>query len=247
MPSYNKYASSCKTAFKKRSRSAPPNAYAQKKMRMQLQPYVPRGVTTASNINRFQRLRYCENFAMDPGAGTIIKHIFCANGIVDPSVTGGGTAHQPMRLDTLTTIFNHYVVISSKCTVRKVGVLPTTSNPSTPVVWGVYLDDDEAALPTYTTLIESGKTPFRISNTSNADVSQMLSNTFDAKKFFKVSNVADNVDRLGAAVNANPTEKALYTVWAQAQNVTDDPISEQYIIVIDYLVMFSEVGDLPAS
>ena len=70
---------------------------------------------------------------------------------------------------------------------------------------------------------------------------------FSTKKFWNVTNVKDNIPRLGAAVTAGPSDEAFFAVWAQAMNVGGDPPVLQYLITIDYVAAMSEPTDLLLS
>ncbi len=203
---------------------------------------VPRGVNTMANIPMFQKMRYVQRVALSPGAGTLASFSFGANALFDPPLGGGG--HQPMRFDQISLFYNHYVVVGSKITVIKVG---TGTTLLTPVMWGVYLDDSTTGPTEFTDLIEQGRTRFALTNQSLNQGMQRVTKFFSAKRFFNIKNPKDNVTRVGADTTANPTELAVYRIWAQALNNTSTPTPEDYYVQIDYSVVFSEPRDLAAS
>lgn len=205
---------------------------------------VPRGVRTGLNIPRIQKHRYVTNVAIDPGAGTIATYNISANDMFDPDKSG--TGHQPMRYDQMAAFYNHYVVLGSRISVVKVGTLATSAT-SLGVVWGVFLNDSTVSPTSYSTMIEQGRTSYKLGNTTNAMVNSKCVRKFSAKKFFNVKDVKDNADRLGAHTGSSPTEHAVFTIWAQALDLSTDAPNQQYLATVDYITLWSEPADVPAS
>lgn len=193
-----------------------------------------------NNIPQLQNLRYCQEFTLNPGAGSIANQQFRAGSIFDPDVTGAG--HQPMRRDQLAVFYNHYVVVGAKITVYVVPEASTASQRN-PIVLGVYLSDDTTIPSVYTTIIEQGRGSYKFSGTSVAAMSTMLTTTYSAKQFFNITNIKDNLDRIGAAIGTSPSEQAIFNVYAQAMDLSSDPDPVQCVAVIDYAVQFSEPKD----
>lgn len=190
---------------------------------------VPNGIPTQT----VSKLRYCESVTLQSTSGTLGFQTFRANSIFDPNFTG--TGHQPYPRDTWAQLYNHYVVLGSKITVIYGTSGDTQSNNQ---VVGVLLGDQNTAGYTdYTEFIEAGKGTYKVlSDQRNAKYAVAK---YSAKKFYQVANVSDNVDRLGAAITANPTEEAFFHLWSQSQDkssTTYCPVTVQ----IDYIVKFSE-------
>lgn len=53
-------------------------------------------------------LDYVDRFAPAPVSGTNFHQVYALNGLYDPDITG--TGHQPLWYDTLTTMYNNYIV-----------------------------------------------------------------------------------------------------------------------------------------
>ncbi len=202
------------------------------------------GVSTQANIPRFQRFRYVDTVNIDPGAGVVGSHYFSCNNLFDPDVTGAG--HQPLRYNEMKKFYNHYIVVGSKINVQRVGQY-ATSIGSTPVVWGVYVDDSTTPPVGAGTIMESGRSRYTMTNSTNAQGRQALNAKFSCKKFFNVSNIKDNVDRLGAQMNASPADQAYYFIWAIAHDFAGDPPVATYIVTIDFAAILSEPVDLVTS
>lgn len=197
--------------------------------------YVPSGMSTIRTAN----LRYVEQITLVSTVGLLDSYTFSANSIHDPNVTGVG--HQPMGHDTWASLYNHYVVLGSKITIK---VAPKIV-ASTSMV-GVLLTD--AATPPYSdsdTYQEARKGSVRMISEEQGKPVTLVSK-FSAKKFFNVKDVKDNVNRLGADSNVSPTEQAYYIIWVQSKSGT---INADYTVIvqIDYIVSYSEPKDLQPS
>lgn len=203
---------------------------------------IPQGVKSSLNIPRLQKFRYVQNFEINPGAGTIAVHNWSANDLNQPNKTTSG--HRPMRFDAIKTFYNHYVVIGSKITVTKVS---TGAGAQTTIVWGIFMNDSVISPTSFSQMVEQGRSRYRVTNTSNNQTGQSLSKGYSAKKFFNVTNISDNFDRLGADVASSPSEGAIFSVWAQALDLSTDLPAEQYLCVIDYIAMFSEPKDIATA
>lgn len=184
---------------------------------------------------RRARLRYSEQISIASTAGSTGVYTFRANSPYDPNETGAG--HQPMGFDMWAgQLYNHYVVVGSKITIKQMA--PATATAAT--ISGVYLSDD-TTLP-YTTpngFIEARKGTWRTTSHMRAPVT--FHGNYSAKKFFNVKDVKDNVTRIGAPVSTNPTEVAYFNVWYN--DMHGSTTTAEYQIVIDYIIEFSEPKD----
>ena len=61
------------------------------------------------------KMRYVDQFTIDPGLGTAGHISLRANGLFDPYVPVGG--HQPYSFDQYMEFYNRYTVLGSKITV----------------------------------------------------------------------------------------------------------------------------------
>lgn len=197
--------------------------------------YVPSGMPT----QRVAKLKYCQVNALTSTTGILNEQRFSANNIYDPDITGGG--HQPMGHDQWLALFNHYVVLGSKITMK----FCDSDNTVTPAHVGLYLSDGKTL--SYSTgyeYIEARKGQYRMM-VPNQGKALILRNKFSAKKFFNVKDVKDNTMRLGAAMGASPTEQAYYHIWFQTIDASTNTM--RYIVEIEYIVLFSEPKDLSLS
>jgi len=148
-----------------------------------------------------------------------------------------------MGWDTWKSLYNHYVVVGAKITAT---VLSDTVGNS-PFVVGTYLTD-QAVLP-YTSWYgfkEARKGTQRLFNGGAGNTrSQSTMSKFSAKKFYNVTDIKDNMDRLGALTDTNPGENAYFIIYYQQINSVTD--TKNLCITVDYIVDFSEPKNLPIS
>lgn len=192
---------------------------------------------------RLAKLRYVGQPVFNSSVGLIQTWKFSANGIFDPDITG--TGHQPMGFDQWSAYYNHYTVVGARCTIR---CMTTPSAGSyAPTLLALYLSDDTSQPFTGASgYLESKKGPFVAFGIEDTK-QKFLSHNFSAKKFFNVSDMKDNFDRLGALAGANPTEQAYFTlVHAPVYpGQTTQPMN--LIVTLDYVVQWSEPKDMEQS
>lgn len=184
-------------------------------------------------------LRYTDHVtSMQSTLGALASYVFRANGCYDPNYTGAG--HQPMGWDQWTNLYNHYVVLGAKMTIK---VLPDSDNVS-PCVIGTYVTDGTTVpYSTPGSFIEAKRGPYRLFKATDRVVS--LVQKYSSKKQFNITDVKDNMDRIGAPVTADPTEEALFNIWFfTMDNTTASP---NLFVSIDYIVEFSEPKDMATS
>lgn len=197
------------------------------------------GIPSGMPSQRITKLSYVQNTELTSNLGVITSKLFRANSAFNPSVSSGG--HQPYGYDQWALLFNHYVVLGSKITVKVINSIPNGTSPS---YMGCYLSDD-ITIP-YTDayqLMEAGKGSYRLNNPGN-NRALTFGSKYSAKKFFNVTNVKDNY-RLGAPNNASPDEGAVYHIWFQTGNGSTSTV---YLSVrMEFIVSWSEPIDLPTS
>lgn len=202
-----------------------------------------RGVSTQSNIPNIQKLRYATYFTLSSSLGTVQTYVFRANSIYDPDYTGSG--HQPLRHDQLEMLYNHYVVLGSKITVK---FLSSEFQNTGALMVGVYTSADyNPGFGNATTYIENGRGSYRlINNIGDAVKPTTCTGKFSAKKFFNVTSVKDNLTRIGASFGNNPVDPAYYQIFCRNAGGTFDN-TVRCMAVIDFVVALSEPKDLDQS
>lgn len=191
-------------------------------------------------------LRYAECVGLNAGAGVIASYAFRANSIFDPNSTG--TGHQPYAHDQWAILYNHYVVLGSKITVHA-SVSNTTGQYQANGIVGIHLDDD-GTLPGTTTqeMMELPRTKYsRVNLSSVSNKGVRVSKNYSARRFHGIKDVKDNINRIGAAVGANPTEQAYFVIWYGSTDSAEDSTSLALAVQIDYIIQYTEPKDLTTS
>ncbi len=191
--------------------------------------------------SKWVRMRYVDSFTLNPGVAGIAFHVFRANSIFDPDLTGGG--HQPMNHDQLTVAYDHYTVYGSKITATFIKPAATAIIPGT---FGIFVDDD--AIPTYTSgerIIESNQRNSRWSTTTGIEGNdKTVSTGVGMKKFFGVATLESTSFR--SQVGANPGDGVNFTLW-YSNIAGNDPAPGVFLIQIEYLALLTELTHVAQS
>lgn len=191
------------------------------------------------------KLKYVDNVNLDAGVATLASHIFRANSVFDPNQTGVG--HQPLGFDQWSVFYNHYVVVGAQIKARFHSFSNTTGHSGFNIN-GIFLSDDTTFSNNPQVLLEQGLTRARYQNPNpSSQAVQTVTKNFSAKKFFNITNITDNVDRLGANVSSNPLEQAYFVVYTGNVDSTVDNTIQSVLVEITYIVIFSEPKELPQS
>lgn len=172
--------------------------------------------------------------------GALTQTSFVANGPYDPRPAVG--TDQAFGFDQWATLYNHYTVIGSKIQVQCRPII----NAAMPVSFGVYLADDTTAYTDWCTLKETGRGMMGFQGSGQAALGKSIVAKYSQKRFF-AGNL--NQSTQGAQVTANPTDVAIYYLWCQPidKATTVAVTSYSFTVVIDYIILFGEPKDVPAS
>lgn len=179
-------------------------------------------------------LRYFGNFiTLNPGiGGTAATHVFSANGLYDPDITG--TGHQPIGFDQLMALYDHYTVIGAK--IRCYFNNKDTSNPQ---FGAVIVRDSNTPTADTRQIVENGYIDMAQLATfgTGGDKGQVATSVDISKYLGRTSALAD--PQLKGSVTSNPVEEVYFHVTAfSASNVDGGDVTVNCII--DYDVMFHE-------
>lgn len=188
--------------------------------------------------NRFPaKLRYSGGATLNPGILTSGVHVFSANGIFDPDITG--TGHQPRGFDQFMTMYDHYTVVGAK-------IHATFSTGAGQLNYvklcGINLKDSSTPASDPNDYMEGRNVVSRTlaaTTTSSGGSVLSLNKKASTGKFLGRSNVMSDPYLKGDA-SANPTEQLYFHCWAAASNYTGDAQAINLMVVIDYLVIFHE-------
>lgn len=172
-------------------------------------------------------LKYINTGLINPGAGTIGVHVYAANGLADPDLTGGG--HQCRGYDQAMQFFEHNYVRSSKITMK-------LAEPDVAIIFGVCLKASPSPASNILTYLESNFVKWKILTPGQGPTT--IRQTFNAKDFFKTAPLNDTNQR-GTATQ-NPDELAYYHVFAIAADIASDPASFPHVVELDYNSILTE-------
>lgn len=188
--------------------------------------------------SKLVKLRYVDQITINPASGINGVHVFSANGMYDPDVTGIG--HQPANFDKWMKNYDHYTVVGSKIRVMYTPSITTTVIPG---MFGVLLSDDGNTVGSLTqnSLLEQPRLSYSkkvVGIPSANSVPATVTKKFSARKFFGVKPVGGGKTFQGSDA-ANPTEQAFYEVWV-APILANDPGAMYFTVTIDYLAVLTE-------
>lgn len=189
------------------------------------------------------KLRYNETIQLNAPLAGVGAYVVSANSLYDPNTTGVG--HQPMGYDLWATVYNHYTVIGSR--IRATFALSGATSAS--LALGVCLDDDGGISGMNPSkLIERGDSTYRIVNDSYSQSRPMnITKGFSAKKWFGISNIKDNMTRVGANFGTSPSDSAHFVMWLASTTGGDDPAVCTITYTVEYLAFLSEPRDMDQS
>lgn len=202
---------------------------------------IPRSLSFFPN-SQTVALKFSNYANINPAVGVAGAVIYRANSIYDPDYAI--SSHQPMFYNQLKDMYQHYVVLGSKITVRY--FMQTVANTSGCAV-GIKLDDNATISTDIRQIVEQNtknvKYRFMHNNASYPKNTQKVSQTFSCRKFFGLKNVKDNQFRCGAQFGHNPTEEAFFNCFVAPLDGTTDVPNVNMFVYIRYIVWVSEPKD----
>jgi len=180
------------------------------------------------------KLKYFENFGINPGSGSLGAYVFSANGLYDPNITGAG--HQPTGFDQLTAIWSEYVVIGAH--IKVWGSHTQTNDAAPPFIFGIFVLDTSSAWSDTRNYIENGNGVYTLVNTKNSDSVKQLQYQADMNQEFGHTVLSDE----GAAGSAsqNPPEQRYIHITCQPVDYATDMATQYFIAEITYDVIFRD-------
>lgn len=207
-----------------------------------------RPFTVSQNNNGIARrqivkMTYVQQVLMDPAIGSVGTHIFRANGLFDPDVTGTGT--QPYGFDQWMPFYNHYVVLGSKCSATFTPV--ASDGVSGNFIGLVSLKASTTTQPTELTRnLEYPHTVYRQCGNAQANNGITLTKKCSVKKFLGRASVLSDPALKGTSAT-DPTEQAYFHVSVAPTNAGYDIGAVTVLVRINYIVALIEPKLLPKS
>jgi len=172
-------------------------------------------------------------FNLNGGAGGLAaNHVWSANGLFDPDVSGGG--HQVIGFDQLSVIYSQYTVVASKCVMDI-----RNDDTSNPYNVGIRVSDDTTVLADPQQIVENGYNVYKLLNLApQYDCIARLSQNVDIAKFLGRKDIMDDPEVKGGP-GFNPTEQVLFHTFAfTLGNVDGGSITGQ--VCLEYDVYWHE-------
>lgn len=196
-------------------------------------------------LRKTVKFKYTAMVTLDPGnLDTVAVHRFRANGLHDPDFETGG--HQPLGYDEWMAFYDHSTVIGSavKVTFTQIGN-PASENPA---LVGISLNDDETLGTTSPIdLIERPYTNWAtLGESYNSNSTKVLKLGYSARKFQGISHPLSET-ALRGTVGSNPSEYAIFHVWASNMQNSADPLTISCLVELVYTAVLTEPRDLTAS
>lgn len=163
----------------------------------------------ANAISRTLRTKmiYYETVSLNPGIATCATHVFSANGLYDPNITG--TGHQPTGFDQLMAIFGEYVVVGSTI---KVTFQNNQAGATTALQCGIYLSRVTSTSTTPLPYIENGNGVYTAAeNSGSGSGIKVLNYSCDMSKQTSMDITKDQT--YSGTASSNPSEQRYYFVW----------------------------------
>lgn len=174
-------------------------------------------------------LRFVDFPTLNVGvAGLPATHVYRASGMYDPDVTGVG--NQPRGFDQLMSLYDHFVVIGSRVTVKLASVANTN-----PLLLMVDLKDTATADANQTATMESSYCSWNMHSPAGPETT--LVQTY-SPKFLGRSYPLSDPDLKGSA-SSSPTENAFYHVVVSSPSATDESAVVP-VVMIEYTAIFIE-------
>lgn len=177
-------------------------------------------------------MSYYTNGSVITGTATANSHVFSANSIYDPDVTGSGGT--PMGFAKMMGLYSHYTVLKSKI----VAILANTSNALL-VNAIIYKSGTSTVLASFEQIMENGDVSFTSLAPSGVEGFQAkITQSCDARRYQGLDNILDDPDMRGDSASS-PSEQQYYHVTVY-NPYTATQVTVDFQVLIEFDVMFHE-------
>lgn len=185
-------------------------------------------------------LRYAEQITLNGGISTFGDFVFTANGLFDPSITGGG--HQPYGFDQIMPMYDHYTVIYTK-----VHVTYNNTDTSIPQICGIVIRDTSTGITDIEDTLEGASSKsIMTSPLGGSRDTVSLTYTLCPNKFLGISKPLSS-ENLRGGISSNPSEQCYIHVVAGGSPGTGDAGAVYASVMIEYVAIFTEPKILTGS
>lgn len=173
-------------------------------------------------------LRYYSQAILNPGAGgTLATWVLRASDLYDPDVTNVG--HQPRGFDQLMPLYDHFVVLGSKITLKY-------AHPNEgPMTVTLALKDSSTVETSTEDYVEGRNCVYSLCPSHERAT---LTLGYSPKTFFSVKNPTDEKDLQGTR-SSTPHENAFYHISCASPD-GNDPQPASVCLVVEYIAQFIE-------
>jgi hypothetical protein len=182
--------------------------------------------------------KYVDEFTLTAALGVMANYRFRASGMFDPNHTA--TGHQPSYFDTMTGIYDHWLV--TEATISLV-VIPTT-NPTSPTAFGIAINDDTTT--TATTFVqyeESSNVKVNYLTFNDSAVRRLTLKYSPSRQF--IGDAKDNRGLWGG-IASDPGEETIFNVFLQAVDQVSNSATF-CVATVTYTALWFELKDLTSS
>jgi hypothetical protein len=186
------------------------------------------------------RLTYHTEITLSGTYPTPAWHIFSANGMFDPDITG--TGHQPYGFDQYMLQYNHYTVIGAKCNVW------TENSSQQNPYW--LLIRTAAGTTTLTNRLQCLEAPIDFTRKyigvrAQRDSHSKVSRGCSIKRFLSQDPMQEDSNAGSAA--ANPAEGVYFHVGVLGKDAFTSTGSQVLNVSIEYIAIFHEPKEVLPS
>lgn len=199
---------------------------------------------TGNGDKKWARLRYAEQFNINPPGSGPVAYTFSANGLFDPNITGIG--HQPRGFDQLMALYNHYQVIESKCYFKYANI---TGGNEVPVYYDIFITDAGNRVNSWSAIDflenkEATGKAYQV-GTERGYIGAPIGLTkyWKSKDFFAMPQ---NTSSLRGDASNNPVDQAYFECGVCPIQGVDAP-TLNFVVVIEYIAVFTERRTLTVS
>lgn len=221
-----------------KKRRKTPSGYAAVTQR----PRAPRFQALGQNplpMKLVTKLAYNETVRLTGGsAGATAVYVFNASSLYDPNYTG--TGHQPLGFDQIMAMYDHYVVLGAKVTVKF--AMPSGSAYTVAQV-GVHGAATVTPRTNGSAYVETGTTSMKM--VGFPSYFPQVTQGYSPKVHMGVTNPMD-ADKLQGQINANPTDGWYWHVFAEP-HLSSETVDVFANVTIEYTAAFIEPVELAQS
>lgn len=182
------------------------------------------------------KLRYADRVTLS--GGIINYDTFSATSCYDPYVAAGG--HQPMGFDQWAALYEHYIVLGAKCTIKfSMNAASSTTQNNNCICFLGLKPANTQVVTNIVTMMEQNKFKYKTLTGSTAQPFCVLKKGYSPRKYFGISNPRDDSD-LRAAVTANPVENAYFEIGVGSTTGVTNHQTVEAFVLIEYLCLFTE-------